>query len=166
MMLYSAAAALLLLNHRATAFQCGAPINNAINNARGASAHSNHHHQILFSATLDSIPLLESILEDGDGHINSALASAIYEWETAHTQTAPGSIKKEFSTRDGLRLVDELAREVLDSLESNSDENDGKKIDNIIQRPSPRGYDCPTTCHVHLHKLHITRNKEQIHHLL
>mmetsp|Transcript_9285 Transcript_9285/g.13921 ORF Transcript_9285/g.13921 Transcript_9285/m.13921 type:complete len:427 (+) Transcript_9285:96-1376(+) len=123
MMLYSAAAALLLLNHRATAFQCGTPINNA----RGASAHSNHHHQILFSATLDSIPLLESILEDGDGHINSALASAIYEWETAHTQTAPGSIKKEFSTRDGLRLVDELAREVLDSLESNNDENDGKK---------------------------------------
>jgi len=122
-MLYSsAAAALLLLNHRATAFQCGAPINNVCR----ASAHSNHH-QILFSATLDSIPLLESILEDGDGHINSALASAIYEWETAHTQTAPGSIKKEFSTRDGLRLVDELAREVLDSLESNNDENDGKK---------------------------------------
>ncbi|KAK1738458.1 RNA polymerase sigma factor [Skeletonema marinoi] len=121
MMLYSAAAALLLLNHRATAFQCGASINNVCR----ASAQTNHH-QILFSATLDSIPLLESILEDGDGHINSALASAIYEWETAHTQTAPGSIKKEFSTRDGLRLVDELAREVLDSLESNNDD-DGKK---------------------------------------
>jgi len=121
MMLYSAAAALLLLNHRATAFQCGAPINNVCR----ASAQTNHH-QILFSATLDSIPLLESILEDGDGHINSALASAIYEWETAHTQTAPGSIKKEFSTRDGLRLVDELAREVLDSLESNNDDG-GKK---------------------------------------
>lgn len=74
---------------------------------------------------MDSIPTLESILDDGNGHINSALASAIYEWETVHTQTASSSVKREFSTRDGLRLVDELARQVLNSLQSN--DGDGKK---------------------------------------
>lgn len=122
----AAAAALLLLNRSATtvAFQqcCTSPIIIA----RRATTHTTH--QILFfSATLDSIPSLESILEDGHGHINSALASAIYEWETAHTQqTTPSSIKKEgFSTRDGLRLVDELAREILNSLESDADDDDG-----------------------------------------
>jgi len=121
----AAAAALLLLNRSATtvAFQqcCTSPIIIA----RCATTHTTH--QILFfSATLDSIPSLESILEDGHGHINSALASAIYEWETAHTQqTTPSSIKKEgFSTRDGLRLVDELAREILNSLESDADDDD------------------------------------------
>jgi len=126
MLLYSAAAALLLLNHRTAAFQCVTPITNSICHA--SAEVRVHPHQIirgvLFSTTMDSIPSLESILDDGNGHINSALASAIYEWETAHTQTS-SSVKQEFSTRDGLRLVDELAREVLNSLQSNDD--DGKK---------------------------------------
>mmetsp|Transcript_7246 Transcript_7246/g.10571 ORF Transcript_7246/g.10571 Transcript_7246/m.10571 type:complete len:433 (+) Transcript_7246:152-1450(+) len=129
MLFYSAAASLLLLHHRTAAFQCVTPIKNSICHASAPVRFHPHQHQIirraLFSATVDSIPTLESILDDGNGHINSALASAIYEWETVHTQTASGSVKQEFSTRDGLRLVDELARAVLISLESNDD--DGKK---------------------------------------
>ena len=87
---------------------------------------------ILFSAaptssstsSLESIPSLESILDDGNGHINSELASAIYEWETAHTQNASGSIKEQFSTRDGLRLVDEQVRVVLNSIMLDDDDDD------------------------------------------
>ena len=89
---------------------------------------------ILFSApptsstsSLESIPSLESILDDGNGHINSELASAIYEWETAHTQTASGSIKHQFSTRDGLRLVDEQVRVVLNSIMLDDDDDEDNK---------------------------------------
>lgn len=125
-----AAAALLLLNRSAAAFRytCTPPpiiINPIIiNHHRGVCSTTKRP---LFSAppssstSLDTIPSLASILDDGHGHINSALASAIYEWETAHTQIASTTIKKEFSTRDGLRLVDELAREVLSSLDANTD---------------------------------------------
>ncbi|KAL7446382.1 hypothetical protein ACHAXM_010168 [Skeletonema potamos] len=125
----AAAAALLLLNCSAStvAFQqCCTP------KITRRATHSNQI--ILFSATLDSIPSLESILDDGHGHINSALASAIYEWEAAHTQqTTSSSIKKEgFSTRDGLRLVDDLAREILNSLESDDDNNDDDDDNTII----------------------------------
>ena len=135
----SAAAALLLLNHSAYAFQCTPII------ALRASAHINHHQQILlFSATLNdplaSIPSLESILDDGHGHINSALASAIYEWETAHTQSASSSVTKEFSTRDGLRLVDELAREILNSLESDDDDDDETTTDKLGRKKSTISY--------------------------
>ena len=58
--------------------------------------------------------LIESILDDGHGHINSNLAQAIYEWEVAQkfivghqskTQTTAGGGQEDlFSTRDGLRL--------------------------------------------------------------
>eukprot|EP00986_Skeletonema_menzelii_P007635 scaffold3008_cov112-Skeletonema_menzelii.AAC.5 len=128
MLFYSAATALLLLHHRTTAaFQCATPSKiHTFPSVVFLSATSSSSS----SSTMDSsIPPLESILDDGNGHINSALASAIYEWESARTSqtTAVSSswIKKEFSTRDGLRLVDELAREVLDSLllESSNDNN-------------------------------------------
>lgn len=69
----------------------------------------------LQTASLESIPTLESILEDGHGHINSNLAQAIYEWEVAHN----GQQDHQFSSRDGLRLVDELVREILTSLGEN-----------------------------------------------
>lgn len=77
---------------------------------------------------------LESILDDGHGHINSELARAIYEWETAHraqwpTTNPDGAVSADsdtkgqgkhgremFSTRDGLRVVDEIARELLSHL--------------------------------------------------
>ena len=53
--------------------------------------------------------LIESILDDGHGHINSNLAQAIYEWEVAQKfivghQTTAGWQEDLFSTRDGLRL--------------------------------------------------------------
>jgi len=135
MLFYSAATALLLLHHRTTAaFQCATPskIHTSPSvvflSATSSSSSSS-------SSTMDSsIPPLESILDDGNGHINSALASAIYEWESARTSqtTAVSSswIKKEFSTRDGLRLVDELAREVLDSLLLESSSNNNNNISN------------------------------------
>ena len=54
----------------------------------------------------------ESILNDAKGHPNSNLASAIFEWEKIHAQTSTLQ-KQDFSTRDGLRLVDTLARDIL-----------------------------------------------------
>ena len=56
--------------------------------------------------------LIDSILDDGHGHINSNLAQAIYEWEVAQkfivaghqSQTTAGGQEDLFSTRDGLRL--------------------------------------------------------------
>ena len=137
MLFYSAATAVLLLHHRTAAFQCATtPINTCSVRHHQHVAKAAHQSSkppspsVLFSATMDSDSMtttsLESILDDGNGHINPALASAIYEWESAHTQlTAKQSeLKEEFSTRDGLRLVDMLAREVLDSLESNNSNDD------------------------------------------
>lgn len=51
-----------------------------------------------------------SILDDGRGHINGELATAVYEWEVSSGCLAAG----EFSTRDGLRLVEGLAGEFHD----------------------------------------------------
>lgn len=60
---------------------------------------------------------LQSILDDGNGHVNSELAAAIYEWEKVHAEQSTKSVlKSQFSTRDGLRLVDESARVILASL--------------------------------------------------
>lgn len=143
----AAATALLLLNRSATAFQqCyySSPISAAPPSRRILSGHrggviinrldqSAESSFILFSApptstsSLESIPSLESILDDGNGHINSELASAIYEWETAHTQTASGTIKEQFSTRDGLRLVDEQVRVVLNSIMLDDDDDEDNK---------------------------------------
>jgi RNA polymerase sigma factor (sigma-70 family) len=69
--------------------------------------------------TSPSATSLESILDDGKGHVNSQLAQAIFEWEKCHAQTQP-SMKKQFSTRDGLRLVDESARDILSSIDAQS----------------------------------------------
>jgi hypothetical protein len=152
MLFYSAATAVLLLHHRTAAFQCATSIN--------TSSVRHHHHDdakaahqkskpssssLLFSATMDSDSMtsttsLESILDDGNGHINPALASAIYEWESAHTQLVSAKskskeeLKEEFSTRDGLRLVDMLAREVLDSLESNNTNDDGDSSEGTTKK--------------------------------
>lgn len=132
----AAATAFLLLNCSATAFQqCyySSPISAAPLSRRIMSS-GHRGGVILFSApptsstsSLESIPSLESILDDGNGHINSELASAIYEWETAHTQTASGSIKEQFSTRDGLRLVDEQVRVVLNSIMLDDDNDEDNK---------------------------------------
>mmetsp|Transcript_6409 Transcript_6409/g.12907 ORF Transcript_6409/g.12907 Transcript_6409/m.12907 type:complete len:427 (+) Transcript_6409:4045-5325(+) len=114
------------------------------------------------SSSSSSSSSLSSILDDGKGHINSELARAIYDWEMAHResssllQTSEGSEdsgcgndneteteteavrrrrkeKRQFSTRDGLRLVDELARDVLQFLHSgNSPSSHSTAASNII----------------------------------
>eukprot|EP00956_Cyclotella_meneghiniana_P019299 scaffold32961_cov70-Cyclotella_meneghiniana.AAC.10 len=61
----------------------------------------------------------ESILNDAKGHPNSNLASAIFEWEKIHAQTSTLK-KQDFSTRDGLRLVDTLARDILTTVLTDS----------------------------------------------
>ncbi|KAL7538447.1 hypothetical protein ACHAXR_008556 [Thalassiosira sp. AJA248-18] len=117
---YHTAISLLLLQRGVCAFQTS-PLPSL------QQQHQQHQHHpttattSLQTAALDSIPTLESILNDGHGHINSNLAQAIYEWEMdrSNGQTLK---KHQFSTRDGLRLVDELAREILSSL-SDDDHN-------------------------------------------
>jgi RNA polymerase sigma factor (sigma-70 family) len=53
-----------------------------------------------------------SILDDGKGHINRDLAESIYSWEQARREKSHLP-RFDFSTRQGLRLVDEIARELL-----------------------------------------------------
>ena len=98
MLPYRVALSILLLQQSSTAFQT-------------TSTSSIHHHrytsstQIYMTASIESSSTtLESILiDDTNGHINSELASAIYEWEVAHNDRQH-SDKESFSTRDGLRL--------------------------------------------------------------
>lgn len=63
-----------------------------------------------------------SILDDGHGHINPELAQSIWEWDNEHRLLEEGDIEKttkfpaaelKYSTRDGLRLVDKIARDLL-----------------------------------------------------
>lgn len=71
---------------------------------------------VLATGALESMPAVESILGDGHGQVNSHLAQAIYEWELAHQDG--GQVKnhhERFSARDGIRLVEELAQELLSS---------------------------------------------------
>jgi RNA polymerase sigma factor (sigma-70 family) len=77
---------------------------------------STKYHTKIF--TTSPIPTTsQSILNDANGHLNSNLASAIYEWEKVHAQESTLA-NQDFSTRDGLRLVDLLAREILSSISS------------------------------------------------
>lgn len=117
---------LLLQQHSSTAFHVGAPRWCISYTSTSVSTPT-----LCMTASIEesstTIPKksLESILEDGHGHINSNLAQAIYEWEVTHNDRHENNnIKKEqFSTRDGLRLVDELAREILSSF-TNDDSNE------------------------------------------
>lgn len=72
---------------------------------------------------------MTSIIDDGEGHINADLARSIWEWENEHMKEEGGEGDKskkgddggedfpaarlKFSTRSGLRIVDEVAREML-----------------------------------------------------
>ncbi|KAL7511261.1 hypothetical protein ACHAXN_008158 [Cyclotella atomus] len=77
---------------------------------------STKYHTKIF--TTSPIPTTsQSILNDANGHLNSNLASAIFEWEKVHAQESTLA-NQDFSTRDGLRLVDLLAREILSSISS------------------------------------------------
>ncbi len=59
---------------------------------------------------------LHSILDDGAGHINADLARSIWQWENSHFHSKnddPYPAKRmKYSTRDGLRLVDEMAKNI------------------------------------------------------
>jgi len=95
MLSYRVALSMLLLQ-QSTAFQS---ISTSIHQHRYTSSTQ------IYTASIESSSTLESILIDGtNGHINSELASAIYEWEVAHNDRRQHSDKESFSTRDGLRL--------------------------------------------------------------
>lgn len=122
----------LLLYHGVNAFQSTPTYHN--NNAAITLKQQQHKQRhfsstsVLQTAALESIPSLESILDDGNGHINSNLAQAIYEWEVAHNDNTRQS--SQFSTRDGLRMVDELAREIIPSIGIDIDEDEKKDTNN------------------------------------
>ena len=50
-----------------------------------------------------------SILDDGHGNVNGNLAATLWDWEQQHRETAKLP-KLSFSTRRGLRLVDEIVQ--------------------------------------------------------
>lgn len=70
----------------------------------------------LSNPTDTQIAELHSILDDGAGHINPDLARSIWNWENSrfHSNSDdPYPAKRlKYSTRDGLRLVDEIARSI------------------------------------------------------
>ena len=70
-----------------------------------------------------------SILDDGRGHINGELATAIYEWElsSGFLAAGDGEYGGGFSTRDGLRLVEGLAGEF------HGGEPGGKGYNDLVQ---------------------------------
>ncbi len=67
---------------------------------------------------------MHSILDDGLGHINKELATSIWTWENENLQqksldldndntpSFPLASKLKYSTRDGLRLIESIAREM------------------------------------------------------
>jgi len=74
---------------------------------------------------------LHSIVDDGHGHINSDLARSIWQWENErfHSNSDdPYPAKRlKYSTRDGLRLVDSIARKV------NSHGGGGNRHSDLVQ---------------------------------
>jgi RNA polymerase sigma factor (sigma-70 family) len=72
----------------------------------------------------------ETFLEDADGHINPELADRIWNWE--HTQRQGKNLPKfPYSTRQGLRLVNTIVRE-LTGRDNNSDESDDLIQEGVI----------------------------------
>lgn len=74
-----------------------------------------------------NISNLHSILDDGAGHINSELARSIWNWENTHFQSTnndPFPAKRlKYSTRDGLRMIDQIARSI----------DDGERYADLVQ---------------------------------
>jgi RNA polymerase primary sigma factor len=57
---------------------------------------------------------ISHLIDDGNGNIRSDLATSIWNWDNEHRRK--DSLPKfEYSTRKGLRLVDEIARELLET---------------------------------------------------
>jgi DNA-directed RNA polymerase sigma subunit (sigma70/sigma32) len=61
-----------------------------------------------------SKPQQRSILDDGNGHVNPDLAATLWQWEQHHRDTLKLP-KVSFSTRQGLRLVEKVVAEILQS---------------------------------------------------
>jgi RNA polymerase sigma factor (sigma-70 family) len=82
------------------------------------SQHSKIDDELSFlsSPSASNIAELHSILDDGQGHINSELARSIWQWENSHLHSKnddPFPAKRlRYSTRDGLRLIDDIARKL------------------------------------------------------
>lgn len=74
-----------------------------------------------------NISNLHSILDDGAGHINSELARSIWNWENTHFQSKnndPYPAKRlKYSTRDGLRMIDQIAKSM----------DDGERYADLVQ---------------------------------
>jgi RNA polymerase sigma factor (sigma-70 family) len=72
----------------------------------------------------------ETFLEDADGHINPELAGRIWNWE--HAQREGRNVPKfPYGTRQGLRLVNTIVRE-LTGRDNNSDESDDLIQEGVI----------------------------------
>ena len=62
---------------------------------------------------------MHSILDDGHGHINSDLATSIWTWENEnlqpdiHNDPFPLASKLQYSTRDGLRIIESVANDII-----------------------------------------------------
>jgi RNA polymerase sigma factor (sigma-70 family) len=72
----------------------------------------------------------ETFLEDGDGHINPELADRIWNWEQSQRE-GKNLPKFPYSTRQGLRLVNTIVRE-LTGRDNNSDESDDLIQEGVI----------------------------------
>jgi RNA polymerase sigma factor (sigma-70 family) len=69
------------------------------------------------SSSSSIISEMHSIVDDGHGHINKELATSIWTWENENldpieSDPFPFASKFNYSTRDGLRLVESIAREM------------------------------------------------------
>jgi len=83
---------------------------------------------------------IHSILDDGHGHINKDLATSIWTWENENLQKHndnvpfPLASKLKYSTRDGLRLVESIAKE-MDEVDSivEGDHLGGERYNDLVQ---------------------------------
>lgn len=57
---------------------------------------------------------ISHLIDDGNGNIRSDLATSIWNWDNEH-RSRDSLPKFEYSTRKGLRLVDEIARDLLET---------------------------------------------------
>lgn len=96
----------------------GLRIASSVERETSQSQHSKIDDELSFlsSPSGSNIAELHSILDDGQGHINSELARSIWQWENNHFHSKnddPFPAKRlRYSTRDGLRLIDDIARKL------------------------------------------------------
>lgn len=88
---------------------------------------------------------MHSILDDGHGHINKELATSIWTWENKnlqhhddtsddnnkHADPFPLASRLKYSTRDGLRLIDAIARKM--EQKQPQTQTDTKRYNDLVQ---------------------------------